>query len=59
MTTSPPRTAPVDISLLIKWGMTAQVKGNSMGAVLTMRTTLPGPGVSRKQKNGRSRPASV
>ena len=31
----------------------------SMGAVLTMRTTLPEPGVSRMAKNGRSRPSSV
>eukprot|EP00964_Phaeocystis_antarctica_P061371 scaffold36678_cov49-Phaeocystis_antarctica.AAC.1 len=41
MTTSPPRTAPEDISLLIECGTTPAVIGNSTGAVLTMRTTLP------------------
>ena len=33
--------------------------GNSTGLVFTMRTTLPDPGVSRMQKNGRSQPSSV
>ena len=33
--------------------------GNSTGLVLTMRTTLPDPGVSKMQKNGRSQPSSV
>merc|ERR1719326_1595873 len=59
MTTSPPRTAPVDISWLMELGTTPAVMGNSTGAVLTTRTTLPEPGVSRMQKNDRSRPSSV
>mmetsp|Transcript_12816 Transcript_12816/g.30210 ORF Transcript_12816/g.30210 Transcript_12816/m.30210 type:complete len:228 (+) Transcript_12816:162-845(+) len=59
MTTSPPRTAPEVISLLIECGTTPAVIGNSTGAVLTMRTTLPEPGVSSTQKKGRSQPSSV
>merc|ERR1712194_49956 len=59
MTTSPPRTAPEVISLLIECGTTPAVMGNSTGAVLTMRTTLPEPGVSSTQKKGRSQPSSV
>ena len=46
-TTSPPRTAPEENSSLIEWGTTPAVMGNSTGAVLTMRTTLPEPGVTR------------
>ena len=58
--TSPPMTAsPEDMSWLIMSGTTPAVIGNSTGAVLTMRTTLPDPGVSRTQKKGRSRPSSV
>merc|ERR1719181_2048343 len=59
MTTSPPRTAPEFMSLLMEPGTTDAVIGNSTGAVLTTRTTLPEPGVSRTQKNGRSQPSSV
>ena len=59
MTTSPPRTALLESSALIECGTTPAVIGNSTGAVLTMRTTLPEPGVSRKQKKGRSQPSSV
>ena len=59
MTTSPPRTAPDDMSLLMESGTTDAVMGNSTGAVLTTRTTLPEPGVSRTQKKGRSQPSSV
>merc|ERR1719440_1051781 len=40
-------------------GTTEAVMGNSTGAVLTMRTTLPEPGVAKRQKKGRSRPSSV
>merc|ERR1719387_3438439 len=58
MTTSPPRTAYESASWLIEFGTTEAVIGNSMGAVFTTRTTLPEPGVSRMQKNGRSRPSS-
>ena len=57
---SPPMmTSAKDLSVLIECGPTPAVMGNSMGAVLTMRTTLPEPGVSRMAKNGRSRPSSV
>ena len=56
ITTSPP---PEDISWLMEFGTTAAVMGNSTGAVLTTRTTLPDPGVSRMQKNGLSKPSSV
>ena len=59
MTTSPPRMAPDSIMELIECGTTPAVIGNSTGAVLTMRTTLPEPGVSRTQKKGRSQPSSV
>jgi len=59
MTTSPPRTAPDDMSELMACGTTAAVIGNSTGAVFTTRTTLPEPGVSKKQKKGRSQPSSV
>merc|ERR1719291_1260303 len=59
ITTSPPKTACEDMSVLMEWGATAAVMGNSTGAVLTMRTTLPDPGVSRMPKKGRSRPSSV
>ena len=44
------------VSVLIECGTTPAVMGNSIGAVLTMRTTLPEPGVLRMAKNGRSRP---
>merc|ERR1719263_199525 len=47
------------MSLLMEPGTTDAVIGNSTGAVLTTRTTLPEPGVSRMQKNGRSQPSSV
>ena len=57
---SPPMmTSCEDISSLMVCGTTPAVMGNSTGAVLTMRITLPEPGVSRTQKNGRSRPSSV
>jgi hypothetical protein len=57
---SPPMmTSAKDMSVLIECGTTPAVMGNSIGAVLTMRTTLPEPGVSRMAKNGRSRPSSV
>merc|ERR1719421_318131 len=59
MTTSPPRTAPEFMSLLMEPGTTDAVIGNSTGAVFTTRTTLPEPGVSRTQKKGRSQPSSV
>merc|ERR1719428_1604527 len=59
MTTSPPRTAPEDISWLMVKGTTEAYMGNSTGLVFTTRTTLPDPGVGRKQKNGRSQPSSV
>ena len=59
MTTSPPRMAPVAMSALIECGTMPAVIGNSTGAVLTTRTTLPEPGVSSTQKNGRSQPSSV
>merc|ERR1712127_348904 len=47
MTTSPPRTAPLFMSLLIEPGTTEAVIGNSTGAVLTT------------QKKGLSQPSSV
>merc|ERR1719191_1564894 len=59
ITTSPPRTAPEPISWLMECGTTPAVIGNSTGLVFTMRITLPAPGVSRMQKNGRSQPSSV
>merc|ERR1719379_2984386 len=59
MTTSPPRTAPEPIPWLMECGTTPAVIGNSTGLVFTMRITLPAPGVSRMQKNGRSQPSSV
>merc|ERR1719269_160543 len=59
MTTSPPRTTFDAISWLMEWGTTDAAIGNSTGLVFTMRTTLPDPGVSRMQKNGRSQPSSV
>merc|ERR1719440_2199312 len=59
MTTSPPRTAPSAIPWLMECGTTPAVIGNSTGLVFTMRITLPAPGVSRMQKNGRSQPSSV
>merc|ERR1719240_1470756 len=59
ITTSPPSTAPEPISSLMVYGTTDAYIGNSTGLVLTTRTTLPDPGVGRKQKNGRSQPSSV
>ena len=59
ITTSPPRTAPEDMLWLMECGTTEVAMGNSTGLVLTMRTTLPDPGVSKMQKNGRSQPSSV
>merc|ERR1719247_2381261 len=59
MTTSPPSTAPEPTFWLMELGTTAAVMGNSTGAVLTTRTTLPEPGVSRTAKKGRSKPSSV
>merc|ERR1719271_1492751 len=59
MTTSPPRTAPSAMPWLMECGTTPAVIGNSTGLVFTMRITLPAPGVSRMQKNGRSQPSSV
>merc|ERR1719460_3306612 len=59
MTTSPPRTAPSAMPWLMECGTTPAVMGNSTGLVFTMRITLPAPGVSRMQKNGRSHPSSV
>ena len=49
MTTSPP-PPPALISSLTENGTTPAVIGNSTGAVLTMRTTLPEPGISRTEK---------
>ena len=53
--------APPDaaMSALIECGTMPAVIGNSTGAVLTTRTTLPEPGVSSTQKKGRSQPSSV
>merc|ERR1719231_379174 len=59
ITTSPPSTTSEDMSWLMRWGTTAQVIGNSAGAVFTTRTTLPEPGVPRKHRKGRSQPSSV
>ena len=42
---SPPMTtSAADMSVLMECGTTPAVMGNSIGAVLTMRTTLPEPG---------------
>ena len=57
---SPPRTTSVlEAYSSISPGSTHEVKGNSMGAVLTIRTTFPLPGVSTSMKKGRSKPSSV
>merc|ERR1712127_1025866 len=50
MTTSPPRTAPLFMSLLIEPGTTEAVIGNSTGAVLTTRTTLPAGGLEHAEE---------
>jgi hypothetical protein len=43
----PPMATPPRGAVFIAFGTTEAVIGNSTGAVLTMRTTLPEPGVSR------------
>mmetsp|Transcript_14909 Transcript_14909/g.37186 ORF Transcript_14909/g.37186 Transcript_14909/m.37186 type:complete len:264 (-) Transcript_14909:147-938(-) len=57
---SPPTTTSLTAMFsLMTYGTTEAVMGNSTGDVLTTRTTLPDPMVSKKHKKGRSRPSSV
>mmetsp|Transcript_14906 Transcript_14906/g.37179 ORF Transcript_14906/g.37179 Transcript_14906/m.37179 type:complete len:264 (-) Transcript_14906:147-938(-) len=57
---SPPTTTSLTAMFsLMTYGTTEAVMGNSTGDVLTTRTTLPDPMVSKKHKKGRSSPSSV